>query len=39
VHIEFEKGRAAPRAAIEILMQNNCAKAAINFVCLADKDE
>jgi hypothetical protein len=39
VHIESEKGRAAPLTAIEILMQNNCAKAAINFVCLADKDK
>jgi hypothetical protein len=39
VHIESEKGRAAQLTAIEILMQNNCTKAAINFVCLAGKDE
>jgi hypothetical protein len=39
MHIESEKESAAPLIAIEIIMQNNCSKAAINFVCLADKDE
>ncbi|UDL90445.1 CBS domain-containing protein [Mesorhizobium sp. PAMC28654] len=39
MHIESEKGRAASLIGIEIMMQNNYVKAAINFVCLVCKDK